>query len=95
MTIFDQMNNNLLYGSIQRLWRLLTTNGGKAINSISSILAWIFTALIIGLRPLLGPACCKFDPSCTKFAVQSLANLPVHKALWAITKRLLSCNPFT
>jgi putative component of membrane protein insertase Oxa1/YidC/SpoIIIJ protein YidD len=50
--------------------------------------------LILTLRPLLGPACCKFTVSCTQYAILQLKEKPTLPALWAIIKRLLSCNPF-
>ncbi len=53
------------------------------------------TFLILGLRPLLGPAACKFPVSCTDYAVEQLEKERITKAVWRITKRLLKCNPFT
>jgi len=50
--------------------------------------------LVTGLRPLLGPAECKFTVGCTEFAVMQLNEKPLLPALWTITKRVLSCNPF-
>jgi hypothetical protein len=61
---------------------------------LAEILAFICSALIMGLRPILGPALCKFEPSCTRFAIEALKTLPFFKAVWVIAKRLLSCNPF-
>jgi len=45
------------------------------------------------LSPLLGP-CCRFEPSCSRYA---LACLEQHGALsgsWLALKRLLRCHPF-
>lgn len=50
--------------------------------------------IITGLRPLLGPAECRFEVSCTNYAKDELKNKPLLKALFSIIKRLLSCNPF-
>ncbi|TET05816.1 membrane protein insertion efficiency factor YidD [Candidatus Dependentiae bacterium] len=50
--------------------------------------------LILVLRPLLGPACCKFTISCTQYAILQLKEKSFLPALWTILKRLLSCNPF-
>jgi len=60
-----------------------------------SFIAKIISFFITGIRPFLGPADCKFYPSCTRFAQQQLEQQPLHKALWIITKRVASCNPFT
>lgn len=56
--------------------------------------AFLATCLILALRPILGPAICRYELTCTKFAAKCLAELPLHKAVWKIIKRLLACNPF-
>jgi putative component of membrane protein insertase Oxa1/YidC/SpoIIIJ protein YidD len=60
----------------------------------SRLIANILITLIVGLRPLLGPACCKFGVSCTDFAVLKLKEGPLLHAIWEITKRLARCQPF-
>lgn len=50
--------------------------------------------IIGGLRPILGPAECKFPIGCTDFAISQLQSEPFFKAIWAIFKRVLACNPF-
>jgi putative component of membrane protein insertase Oxa1/YidC/SpoIIIJ protein YidD len=51
--------------------------------------------IILGTRPLLGPpARCRYAVTCTHFAIAELQTTPLHKALWSILKRILSCNPF-
>jgi putative component of membrane protein insertase Oxa1/YidC/SpoIIIJ protein YidD len=47
-----------------------------------------------GLRPLLGPAACRFPLSCTHFAVEQLKKKSLVAALWAIIKRIAACQPF-
>lgn len=54
----------------------------------------LFIVLLVGLRPLLGFAQCYYPQTCGNYAVEQLEQKPLLKALWAITKRLLSCNPF-
>ncbi|TET36246.1 membrane protein insertion efficiency factor YidD [Candidatus Dependentiae bacterium] len=49
---------------------------------------------MVGLRPLLGSAGCRYNPSCGNYAVEQLQKKSVLPALWAIIKRILSCNPF-
>jgi len=44
------------------------------------------------LSPLLPPAC-RFHPSCSHYARQSLAEHPIHRALGLICWRLLRCQP--
>lgn len=50
--------------------------------------------LILGLRPLLGPAQCRYEISCGNYALKQLQEKSLVPAVWAISKRLLSCNPF-
>jgi len=54
----------------------------------------ILIFMLIGLRPLLGPAQCRYPQTCGNYAVEQLEKKFVLSALWAIIKRLLSCNPF-
>lgn len=46
------------------------------------------------VRPLLGPAACKYPVSCGIYAVEQLKTKSLLKALKAIIQRLSSCNPF-
>lgn len=63
--------------------------------AMSCLIREIFIFLIVGLRPLLGPpANCRYAFSCTDYAVFQLENEPFFKAIWNISKRLLSCHPF-
>jgi len=40
------------------------------------------------------PPCCRFYPSCSNYAVQSLEKYGVFKGSLLSLKRLLKCNPF-
>ncbi len=54
----------------------------------------ILIRLLYALRPLLGPeASCKYYIGCTEYAAIQLEDLPFHKALYNIIKRILSCSP--
>jgi putative component of membrane protein insertase Oxa1/YidC/SpoIIIJ protein YidD len=53
----------------------------------------IIIFLITGIRPIFGIAHCRYPVSCTKFAVWQLEEKRLLMALWAIDKRVLSCNP--
>ncbi len=44
------------------------------------------------LSPLFPPAC-RFYPSCSTYAVQSLERYGLLKGLWLTVKRLLHCHP--
>jgi putative component of membrane protein insertase Oxa1/YidC/SpoIIIJ protein YidD len=60
-------------------------------NRLSQLSNFITRSLLIGLRPILGPATCRFYPSCGNFALEQLQTQPFHRAWWKIGKRLLSC----
>lgn len=50
-------------------------------------------ATILIIRPLLGPATCRFPDGCTKYAVRTLEEKSLFIALRLIIKRLLLCSP--
>ena len=65
-------------------------------NYFKKFISFVLQFLIMSLRPLLGPPVhCVYALSCTKFALYQLQEEPLGKAVWAIIKRLLSCNPIT
>jgi len=69
------------------------------MKKILYIVTWpikkILLFFIITIRPLLGPANCRFEVTCGKFAIKQLQTEPLHRAIWNIIKRLLNCaNPF-
>ncbi|MFA6582708.1 MAG: membrane protein insertion efficiency factor YidD [Elusimicrobiaceae bacterium] len=45
-------------------------------------------------RPLLGGQVCRFHPSCTQYALQSLQKHGAAKGSWLAAKRLAKCHPF-
>lgn len=60
-----------------------------------TIIAHILWFLIKGLRPLFGPAHCKYPVSCTVYAHEQLKTESLLRAIKKIVIRVLSCNPFT
>ena len=59
--------------------------------------ACIMTALLRGyqltLSPLLGP-CCRFQPSCSEFALEALARHGALRGTWLAMHRIGRCHPF-
>ncbi len=45
------------------------------------------------ISPLLGNNC-RFNPSCSSYAIQAIERFGVIKGCWLSTKRLLKCHPF-
>lgn len=60
---------------------------------LTSVMKKILMFLITGIRPLLGPAACKFPVGCTQYAIEQLEQKRLFEALWIIIKRLLLCSP--
>ena len=47
------------------------------------------------LRPALGPASCRFHPSCSEYAFQALDKHGILKGGRLAAKRLSRCRPFS
>lgn len=61
---------------------------------LATIIKKLLIVIISLIRPLLGPATCRFPDGCTRYAIRELQEKPLFIALWSITKRLLLCSPF-
>lgn len=40
------------------------------------------------------PAACRFEPSCSQYAIEALENHGLCKGLWLTVRRLLRCHPW-
>lgn len=40
-----------------------------------------------------GP-CCRFYPSCSSYAMESIKRFGVRKGIWLSSKRVIKCHPF-
>lgn len=47
----------------------------------------------VALRPFLGPAC-RFEPSCSSYALEALERHGALRGTWLAGRRLLRCHPF-
>lgn len=54
-------------------------------------LVWLYKKCI---SPLL-PHACKFTPSCSIYASQSIKQWGFFKGIWLATKRVFRCNPLS
>ncbi len=73
------------------------------LNIISGGLAAVFVFLVHVYRWTLSPlkravfgeaAGCRFSPSCSRYALDCFRQLPLHRALFCATYRILRCNPW-
>jgi putative membrane protein insertion efficiency factor len=58
---------------------------------------WLMRLLIEGYRNIISPylpPSCRFNPTCSAYALQVLEKHNLTKSLWLILRRILSCHPF-
>ena len=55
-----------------------------------SFLVHLYRAL---LSPLLGPSC-RFEPSCSAYALEALERHGARRGSWLSLRRVLRCHPF-
>jgi uncharacterized protein len=60
---------------------------------VKAVLAGLVRLYQLTLAPILPPAC-RFEPSCSRYALEALRRKRLFTALWMITWRLARCNPF-
>jgi putative membrane protein insertion efficiency factor len=53
---------------------------------------WLLRLYQISLSPLLGPAC-RFEPSCSHYAVEALERFGLARGFWLAIRRLARCHP--
>ena len=67
------------------------------------LLAAPFIALILFYRLFLSPILhllggpfggCRFEPTCSRYALEAFRTHPLHRACWLSLRRLLRCHPW-
>lgn len=62
-----------------------------------SPLAWLLIGLLTVYRrlisPMLAPSC-RFEPSCSRYALDAVRTHGALKGAWLAVRRLLKCHPF-
>ncbi len=53
----------------------------------------VIRASQIGISPLV-PAACRFTPTCSHYALESVARFGVLRGGWLAARRILRCHPF-
>ena len=59
--------------------------------------SWLLLRLVRFYRRFvspLKPACCRFEPTCSKYALEALQQHGLFRALGLIIWRILRCQPF-
>jgi hypothetical protein len=67
------------------------------MDAILKILSWPFIGLIKlyqwFLSPLLGPSC-RFNPTCSNYALQAFRKYGLFKGMWLTARRIVRCHPW-
>jgi len=57
------------------------------------VLVWLVKAYRYALSPMLGPSC-RFEPSCSCYAVEALERHGAAHGTWLAVKRVSRCHPW-
>lgn len=69
----------------------------KLVNFFSRVLSSILISMILFYKKAVSPhfpPVCRFYPSCSTYALQSIRKYGVIKGVHLATRRLLKCHPF-
>ncbi len=61
------------------------------------VMTYLFILFIKGYRKLISPvmpATCRFYPTCSEYAIESLRQYGAFKGLYLSIKRILKCQPY-
>lgn len=79
-------------------WKLKTSDElPRWRQTVRKVLSFPFTALIVFYRVVIGPhvpKTCRFEPSCSTYALQAFKKWGPFKGLVLTAWRLLRCNPW-
>jgi putative membrane protein insertion efficiency factor len=62
-----------------------------------AIVKWILTGLIRGYRWLISPLfppSCRFEPTCSQYALEAVERFGPWRGGWMAIARILRCHPF-
>ena len=75
--------------SLKKVWISLSLFLARVFRSILILLIGSYRS--VGTTHLGG--CCRFEPSCSAYALQAVKVQPLHKAMLLIIIRILKCRP--
>jgi putative membrane protein insertion efficiency factor len=87
------MNFMIKYTALEIIGIIVTTTGtlaGFVGRMLAYGLIWFYRLII---KPLF-PATCRFEPSCSEYALQAVHSFGVLKGIWLAACRLARCNPW-
>ena len=70
----------------------------KSMDIVSKSIKCCLILAVLGYRIAVRPwisSCCKYEPTCSEYALLCLDQFPVHTAVVKILRRLIFCNPFS
>jgi len=70
-----------------------TGHSARALSPAGRVLVALLTGYRRFISPLLGPRC-RFEPSCSAYALAALAEHGAARGLWLAVARIARCHPF-
>lgn len=62
-------------------------------NLLTKFFCFLVRAYQIFISPLL-PKCCRFEPTCSNYALEAFKKHGPFKGLYLTIKRIIKCNPY-
>lgn len=82
--------NFALRAAFEDMSRIAGDMLGMLARGLAVALVWAYRLI---LRPLF-PTTCRFEPSCSEYALQALARFGALRGGWLALRRLGRCNPW-
>ncbi len=60
---------------------------------MKTLLIWLIRGYRLVISPLFPPSC-RFQPTCSQYAIQAVERFGALKGSWLALKRILRCHPF-
>ncbi|MBI3127742.1 MAG: membrane protein insertion efficiency factor YidD [Candidatus Tectomicrobia bacterium] len=73
------------------------TDGEAWRGSVAGLVGGAAIILIRGYQLLISPLLpghCRFEPTCSRYAMEAFRRHPPHRALWLALRRIGRCHPF-